>query len=149
MSRRVIGDERRREMENCASMLVEIAGLGEWEGCVFFFFQAEDGIRDYRVTGVQPCALPICTRAPCRSERAWTRRHRASSSAMWPARRPTPCAGAAAPTTTDRGAAAPRPSPFPAFSPCPCPVDRKSTRLNSSHLVISYAVFCLKKKNTK
>src|SRR5688500_19413230 len=27
--------------------------------------------------------------------------------------------------------------------------DRKSTRLNSSHLVISYAVFCLKKKNAK
>src|SRR5256885_10899470 len=27
-------------------------------------------------------------------------------------------------------------------------VDRKSTRLNSSHLVISYAVFCLKKKQT-
>src|SRR5256885_7974039 len=27
------------------------------------------------------------------------------------------------------------------------PIDRKSTRLNSSHLVISYAVFCLKKKN--
>src|SRR2546426_4838008 len=27
--------------------------------------------------------------------------------------------------------------------------DRKSTRLNSSHLVISYAVFCLKKKSTK
>src|SRR5256885_4970025 len=38
--------------------------------------------------------------------------------------------------------------------PRPCPLyeiyvhapDRKSTRLNSSHLVISYAVFCLKKK---
>src|SRR5256885_5655999 len=27
--------------------------------------------------------------------------------------------------------------------------DRKSTRLNSSHLVISYAVFCLKKKNKR
>src|SRR5690625_6185664 len=27
--------------------------------------------------------------------------------------------------------------------------DRKSTRLNSSHVAISYAVFCLKKKNTK
>src|SRR5256885_8122514 len=27
--------------------------------------------------------------------------------------------------------------------------DRKSTRLNSSHLVISYAVFCLKKKKTQ
>src|SRR5690625_5727054 len=28
-------------------------------------------------------------------------------------------------------------------------VDRKSTRLNSSHVAISYAVFCLKKKNEK
>src|SRR5256885_12610480 len=28
-------------------------------------------------------------------------------------------------------------------------IDRKSTRLNSSHLVISYAVFCLKKKTKK
>src|SRR2546426_8413280 len=27
----------------------------------FFFFQAEDGIRDYKVTGVQTCALPIST----------------------------------------------------------------------------------------
>src|SRR5256885_9219255 len=26
---------------------------------LFFFFQAEDGIRDYKVTGVQTCALPI------------------------------------------------------------------------------------------
>src|SRR3954464_6982730 len=43
--------------------------------------EAEDGIRDYRVTGVQTCALPI---------------------------------------------------------------DRKSTRLNSSHTIISYAVFCLR-----
>src|SRR2546426_7578476 len=38
----------------------------------FFFFQAEDGIRDYKVTGVQTCALPISRRttsswrcAPC------------------------------------------------------------------------------------
>src|SRR3989338_1388721 len=28
--------------------------------CWFFFFQAEDGIRDGTVTGVQTCALPIC-----------------------------------------------------------------------------------------
>src|SRR2546430_14794743 len=28
--------------------------------CFFFFFQAEDGIRDLTVTGVQTCALPIC-----------------------------------------------------------------------------------------
>src|SRR5256885_2739655 len=32
-------------------------GAGLW---VSFFFQAEDGIRDYKVTGVQTCALPIC-----------------------------------------------------------------------------------------
>src|SRR5256885_3729435 len=29
----------------------------------YFFFQAEDGIRDYKVTGVQTCALPISDRA--------------------------------------------------------------------------------------
>src|SRR5256885_12705910 len=29
-----------------------------------FFFQAEDGIRDYKVTGVQTCALPISSRSP-------------------------------------------------------------------------------------
>src|SRR5256885_5275827 len=34
-------------------------GLGRCELHVFFF-QAEDGIRDYKVTGVQTCALPIC-----------------------------------------------------------------------------------------
>src|SRR2546425_5250420 len=33
-----------------------------------FFFQAEDGIRDKLVTGVQTCALPICP--PCRCVRA-------------------------------------------------------------------------------
>src|SRR5690349_23956244 len=30
-----------------------------WLGLFFFFFQAEDGIRDLYVTGVQTCALPI------------------------------------------------------------------------------------------
>src|SRR3989449_6740233 len=39
---------------------------------LFFFFQAEDGIRDVAVTGVQTCALPISPLAPflcvCSSE---------------------------------------------------------------------------------
>src|SRR6266478_7314179 len=35
----------------------------------FFFFQAEDGIRDLTVTGVQTCALPICL-AGARDEKA-------------------------------------------------------------------------------
>src|SRR5436305_8389555 len=39
--------------------------------CVFFFFQAEDGIRDADVTGVQTCALPISARPD--STRIWTK----------------------------------------------------------------------------
>src|SRR6266566_1888723 len=39
----------------------------------FFFFQAEDGIRDYKVTGVQTCALPISS---------WSRRAAATSRAL-------------------------------------------------------------------
>src|SRR5256885_10896899 len=72
----------------------------------FFFFQAEDGIRDYKVTGVQTCALPISARAPDRGPPGTSARRSGGRSGR----------------------------------------DRKSTRLNSSHLVISYAVFCLKKK---
>src|SRR6267378_4916096 len=34
-----------------------------WNYSCFFFFQAEDGIRDLYVTGVQTCALPILDRA--------------------------------------------------------------------------------------
>src|SRR5256885_10904156 len=34
----------------------------ERDSSIFFFFQAEDGIRDYKVTGVQTCALPISRR---------------------------------------------------------------------------------------
>src|SRR5690606_41051736 len=37
---------------------------------VFFFFQAEDGIRDFHVTGVQTCALPIYFDIPD-DERVW------------------------------------------------------------------------------
>src|SRR5436189_2047501 len=35
-----------------------------FDQCVFFFFQAEDGIRDTSVTGVQTCALPISGTLP-------------------------------------------------------------------------------------
>src|SRR5256885_5804652 len=40
-------------------------------------------------------------------------------------------------------------SAAPAWDETRARADRKSTRLNSSHLVISYAVFCLKKKKNK
>src|SRR5256885_4590932 len=46
----------------------------------FFFFQAEDGIRDYKVTGVQTCALPIYTSAPGLRRRCTARRRAGRSS---------------------------------------------------------------------
>src|ERR1022692_3056198 len=38
-----------------------------------FFFQAEDGIRDYKMTGVQTCALPICSWSRCHANRSYPR----------------------------------------------------------------------------
>src|SRR5690349_22816557 len=49
---------------------------------IFFFFQAEDGIRDLYVTGVQTCALPISPRLMgC---------HDWSCISVWPHARPQP-----------------------------------------------------------
>src|SRR2546427_3244491 len=79
---------------------------------IFFFFQAEDGIRDLTVTGVQTCALPISGKGVVLAEGGihFELRRRLE------------------------------------FELRPATQDRKSTRLNSSHSQISYAVFCLKKK---
>src|SRR5256885_12966974 len=53
-------------------------------------------------------------------------------------------------TAAHRAACAPAcAAPGNAADPDLARVDRKSTRLNSSHLVISYAVFCLKKKKQR
>src|SRR5690348_17706691 len=101
----------------------------------FFFFQAEDGIRDGRVTGVQTCALPILSSEhPSRAARfpAVRRPGRPGAAGRDEPRRRRPGLGDA----RRREARRLRP-------------DRKSTRLNSSHPSISYAVFCLKKKKKK
>src|SRR2546425_9524543 len=45
---------------------------------IFFFFQAEDGIRDKLVTGVQTCALPICSSACATRTRPTTHTRRTS-----------------------------------------------------------------------
>src|SRR5690349_24053703 len=84
---------------------------------LLFFFQAEDGIRDLYVTGVQTCALPISTFTVRMLMPALSRRLR-----EW-----TVVAAALL---------------IAGFAY----TDRKSTRLNSSHVESSYAVFCLKKK---
>src|SRR5256885_11681524 len=91
-----------------------------------FFFQAEDGIRDYKVTGVQTCALPI---------------FRAFEHANVGERRDHVGVHLRGMRAVDRLAAA-----VLLLHPVVDVLDRKSTRLNSSHLVISYAVFCLKQK---
>src|SRR5256884_5843886 len=44
--------------ESVSATVFEASSVGP-RGVVFFFFQAEDGIRDVAVTGVQTCALPI------------------------------------------------------------------------------------------
>src|SRR3989454_12670767 len=70
-------------------------------------------------------------------------RERAGPRGPGSARQPAGARPAAARAARAPGAARPRGAERPAAPPRP---DRKSTRLNSSHLVISYAVFCLKKK---
>src|SRR5437762_9377943 len=101
-----------------------------------FFFQAEDGIRDTSVTGVQTCALPICLIV------LWllgSLAFHVSASMIHillvvgivllfhQGRYQNSKGGRRAPPSGNAR-------------------DRKSTRLNSSHRCISYAVFCLKKK---
>src|SRR2546422_5145363 len=113
---------------------------------VFFFFQAEDGIRDVAVTGVQTCALPISF---CRSAIPAARSRRFAPRRCVRCRCSTACTASCPRSSGCRGGRSPR---------CPCTTgaaasggrrDRKSTRLNSSHGYISYAVFCLKKKKNK
>src|SRR5438874_7248073 len=94
----------------------------------FFFFQAEDGIRDLYVTGVQTCALPISRYAP-NLPGAILQRQVLSPLDL---ERLIGLTGG----NIMQGAMGPL-------------SDRKSTRLNSSHVEISYAVFCLKKKKIK
>src|SRR2546430_4223730 len=149
----------------------------------FFFFQAEDGIRDLTVTGVQTCALPILSRIFAVTTKILLSQAadgvfevldkngtdgEASFSlpvpgtyTVWARALGTPggqskiatCATFVDPITgvstilcsTDnevfvRGTGK---SSFRNVTSA----DRKSTRLNSSHSQISYAVFCLEKKH--
>src|SRR5256885_7566812 len=157
---------------------------------LFFFFQAEDGIRDYKVTGVQTCALPISCRPVPRAAAVHARGQLAAlertgpcdvhADRPVPARavhgyvRPAPSAGPGRTARLDRpapgpargchgrcggecpatavarepGAAATAGADGPAERAAPGWLalrraepggDRKSTRLNSRHPVISYA----------
>src|SRR5690606_40932437 len=60
---------------------------------VFFFFQAEDGIRDFHVTGVQTCALPIWAAPPRPAPAAVRPRRTAEARLLRPRTRPPPPPG--------------------------------------------------------
>src|SRR5256885_9446727 len=125
----------------------------------FFFFQAEDGIRDYKVTGVQTCALPICAavRHPIDRSLGQIFESCPALATYSPFHSPA-CFEACGPRlscwcppwSAAAQAACPPRSIAPSLQPWKprkarhwglwfsnCGLDRKSTRLNSSHLVIS------------
>src|SRR5207249_7493179 len=79
-----LGDPWTSMVWGTVGVAVAVVGTGAWS---LFFFQAEDGIRDRNVTGVQTCALPI-----------------------W--RRPAPLSSAAAPVSRRRATSRPRCGPF-------------------------------------
>src|SRR5256885_6210814 len=57
---RVGGEQADKTDHRCAARVRDLHAWMRRKTCLlFFFFQAEDGIRDYKVTGVQTCALPI------------------------------------------------------------------------------------------
>src|SRR2546426_7019350 len=121
--------------------------------CLFFFFSSRR--RHTRLQG--DWSSDVCSSdlllVPC---------HLASLPSQQSSSQVIPSQGAPsiAPITSRgraRSRSAPREPCSASSQVCPTPpclaslgsTGRKSTRLNSSHLVISYAVFCLKKKNTK
>src|SRR5690606_40661374 len=106
-----------------------------------------DGIRDFHVTGVQTCALPILSITAGPKESGVTFEFPSpTTSPLW--------LGFIFSTfITSLIIYVKASSHFFRSSwscvliACVSRADRKSTRLNSSHVKISYAVFCLKKKN--
>src|SRR5256886_7481758 len=113
----------------------------------FFFFKAEDGIRYLTVTGVQTCALPI-SRDIVRDPAA-----QVAEPARFEPQLNRPLGLQQGPRGVQRYGpvvqreAQVRPAPVHAVDGrrrVAAREDRKSTRLNSSHSQISYAVFCLK-----
>ena len=137
-------------------------GEGGGEDC---YFQAEDGIRDYDVTGVQTCALPICGGF----NNNIIKKAKVLLAESDKENKKLIAIGKKVNIAFNRSDLNYRPDGIGAaedmfndlsfensskiaqmlmddFAAGKVDKDRKSTRLNSSHVVISYAVFCLKKK---
>src|SRR2546430_2867128 len=102
---------------------------------MFFFFFNDTATTEIYTLSLHD-ALPICLELPCLREQGAGSRERffpgyfgLRLSTLSPGRRRLSCSLLPAPCSQHRER-----------------IDRKSTRLNSSHSQISYAVFCLKKK---
>src|SRR5690606_40295570 len=107
------------------------------------FFQAEDGIRDFHVTGVQTCALPISYNdGSVDISPDFTGQDIKKFEWKDPDGNTI--------STTDRVRGANKTGTYTlnvvASNNCTFSTRSEETRLNSSHVKISYAVFCLKKK---
>src|SRR5699024_12542615 len=106
--------------------------------CVRLFCDCRHLVLHYPYIRRYPSNGPVEAQGPLRSLHVALPISRSS--------RPARCAGSGTPprkVTPWSGPAAPVPV---GWSTPRCDLDRKSTRLNSSHVSISYAVFCLKKK---
>src|SRR5258705_9683455 len=107
---------------------------------LFFFFFNDTATTEIYTLSLHD-ALPICSGTSARppSRRRWSC---SSPRATRPARRPSAPASRKQGWTTVTASTTRSKQLVSSFAA----TDRKSTRLNSSHLGISYAVFCLKKK---
>src|SRR2546422_5050268 len=97
---------------------------------IFFFFQAEDGIRDYKVRSSDVCSSDLKSALDDATKKLGLTRARLDAHLA----------------TLGRSAGPPWGKDQKEAAAAALVADRKSTRLNSSHGYISYAVFCLKKK---
>src|SRR5256885_5940469 len=115
-----------------------------------FFFQAEDGIRDYKVTGVQSVLFRSLAvdRVVVGIGAHFEACIGEDGLVVFPARVGDQHLGGGADLLEEVGADLQAAGAADGLHRGHAAglEDRKSTRLNSSHLVISYAVFCLKKK---
>src|SRR5690606_39885949 len=115
-----------------------------------FFYQAEDGIRAFHVTGVQTCALPILALA-AQSQRDADRQIQGVEQRQERLKQELRELNAPDPDNLERlqGDLNMLQNQLQQAQEHMQHLDRKSTRLNSSHVKISYAVFCLKKKKKR
>src|SRR2546426_5313707 len=101
----------------------------------FFFFQAEDGIRDYKVTGVQTCALPISPAATSGRDASVACRHGSGRAcATFPRRAAYSHATTPAPAATPSARVSRASAAAPPASSAALPDARRGGEIGSAHV---------------